>query len=868
MGNRSAQRNAPATGTDAVGATTWMRQPQLAWAAALTVVLIFGQALPATRFFASPAQYLPLHTVLEVLAIVVSGMVFALAWNLRQQAENSHRMTLAAAFLAVGLIDLAHTLSYVGMPDWVTPSGPEKAINFWLAGRFVAAMALLLVAVTQPRRWSAPATLAASVALAAGIWWVGLWRAEWLPHTFVDGRGLTPFKIGAEYLLAALYAVAAVLLYLRGRRSQNSEWQWLGTAAWVQGLAEMFFTLYADVTDVFNLLGHVYKALAYLMIYRALFVAGVQQPYRELDLERSRLKALVATVPDPIWLKDADGVYLGCNAAFERRYGAPEARIVGRTDHDFVPPELADEFRRQDREVMASGQSVTREERMTFLADGYRGLFEISKTPMVAADGTLVGVLAVAHDITGRRAMQQQLQQRLRELDGLYGVFRLTEDLTEPLATQLQAVADHLPAAWQHSAMASARVVVQGDAYASAGHTETAWQQRTVIRLAGEEAGSITVGYARAPDELPVFLPEEQQLLDAVAARLASVVEQRAVQRRLREREAIFLAIASQAADSIALIDAETGRFVEFNDAAARNLGHTREAFAAMTLADIQASRDVEDHLAARRTLAAAGPAVFESRHRHRDGSVRDVRVSMRMLDFAGRSYVASIWSDITERKRAELQVRESEQHFRNLANGGSALIWTSGLDAQCTYFNEPWLRFTGRSLEQETGNGWTEGVHPDDHAHCMQTYVEAFERRVPFSMEYRLRRADGAYRWLRDDGNPRCDSQGRFIGYIGFCVDVTEQKEAAAELERYRQHLESLVDERTRELAVAKEAAESSTVAKSTFLANMSHEIRTPLNAIIGMAHLIRRSGVAPEQADRLDKIDAAGDHLLDTIN
>ncbi|WP_295458062.1 PAS domain-containing protein [uncultured Thiodictyon sp.] len=220
------------------------------------------------------------------------------------------------------------------------------------------------------------------------------------------------------------------------------------------------------------------------------------------------------------------------------------------------------------------------------------------------------------------------------------------------------------------------------------------------------------------------------------------------------------------------------------------------------------------------------------------------------------------------ERLLVEDALREREQHYRTLANSGSTLIWTSDIDNHCDYVNEPWLRFTGRSLEQMRGRGWTETVCPEDLERNHAIYATAFDRREPFSMEFRIRHADGSYHWLRDDGNPRYDSQGAFIGYIGFCVDITEQKAAAEELERYRQHLEDLVEERTRELVIAKEAAETANVAKSAFLANMSHEIRTPLNAITGMALLLKRAGVTPQQADRLDKIDAAGRHLLDLIN
>jgi len=226
------------------------------------------------------------------------------------------------------------------------------------------------------------------------------------------------------------------------------------------------------------------------------------------------------------------------------------------------------------------------------------------------------------------------------------------------------------------------------------------------------------------------------------------------------------------------------------------------------------------------------------------------------------------LFEQIEERNRAELRLRESEQHYRTLANGGSTLIWTAGLDKGCNYFNEPWLQFTGRKLEQELGNGWAEGVHPEDFDRCLQIYVTSFDQRQAFSMDYRLRHADGSYRWIRDDGNPRYDADGNFIGYIGFCVDITAQKENQSELELYRHHLEALVDDRTSALMLAKDAAESANRAKSTFLANMSHELRTPMNAIMGMTDLVLRRTNDPKQVDQLKKLKQASTHLMSVIN
>lgn len=151
------------------------------------------------------------------------------------------------------------------------------------------------------------------------------------------------------------------------------------------------------------------------------------------------------------------------------------------------------------------------------------------------------------------------------------------------------------------------------------------------------------------------------------------------------------------------------------------------------------------------------------------------------------------------ECRRAEEALRESEVRFRTLADSGTALIWTSGTDKNCDYFNKPWLEFTGRTLGQEVGDGWLHGVHPDDLNRCIEIYSGAFDRHEKFSMDYRLRRYDGEYRWIQDDGNPRYNSKGEFIGYIGHCLDITDRKNAEERLreseEKYRTILKSIED-------------------------------------------------------------------------
>ncbi len=151
----------------------------------------------------------------------------------------------------------------------------------------------------------------------------------------------------------------------------------------------------------------------------------------------------------------------------------------------------------------------------------------------------------------------------------------------------------------------------------------------------------------------------------------------------------------------------------------------------------------------------------------------------VKLLDELARdiSFAIEFSEQEETRRNAEAALRESQQLFATIANTSPALIWMSGLDKGYSWFNEPWLAFTGRTIAEELGDGWAAGVHPDDLANCLHIYTEAFDNRQPFAMEYRLRRHDGEYRWILDQGQPRYDAFGAFAGYIGTCLDISEHR-------------------------------------------------------------------------------------------
>ena len=312
--------------------------------------------------------------------------------------------------------------------------------------------------------------------------------------------------------------------------------------------------------------------------------------------------------------------------------------------------------------------------------------------------------------------------------------------------------------------------------------------------------------------------------------------------KRAEQSLLLFRMLIDQSNDAIEVIDPETLRFIDVNGRACLDLGYSREELLSLSVYDVDPF--VDELMLARVAgkIENSGSAVFESFHRRKDGSTFPVEVSIKQVRL-DRVYEVSVVRDITERKRAEAELRESEARFRLVADSAPVMIWMSGTDKLCTYFNKPWLDFTGRSIDRELGNGWADGVAPEDLQRCLDTFTQAFDRREAFKMEYRLRRNDGEYRWVLDIGVARFNPDRSFAGYIGSCIDMTDQRRAEGHLRRAQEDL----------------ARVSRVVAMGELAAAIAHEVNQPLGAVVTNASASLRwlAGQPPNLGEAREAID-----------
>ena len=588
-----------------------------------------------------------------------------------------------------------------------------------------------------------------------------------------------------------------------------------------------------------------------------------------LQNEQQQLVQLLRSMPDLVWFKAANGSYLRCNPRFEAFVGLPQADLIGKTDHDLFPAEIADRFVSRDRLACERPDIISEQEWRTF-ADGHRELIEVLKVAIRNPDGSLLGILGVGRDITAQYMAHSELLESQATLKRTQNVAKIGSWIYDfrfntlvgseeayhllgiPLGTtftprqffQFIVAADRRPVwtAWQQARRGS---VFQVEHRAQIGGTLKWLTQRAEIE--------------RNPDGTPC----------RAIGMVQDITSLKQATEALRQREEVFSSIVSQADSGILLIDIDSLAVVEFNNAACQHLGYTRDEFARLTVDDMQVTPNHAATKARMDALVATGGSSYERQLRCKNGDTRHFWISVKPIQIGEVTQLSLVWTDITERKRVEENLAASQERLEIAQSAAGVGFWGVDLDTGKTWWSTEVEKLYGLPPNSFDGTqeAWLTCIHPDDVDDVKEKVLVHMSASDAFEIEYRIVRPDGEIRWLTSRGRV-VTLDGKAVRALGVNFDITERKAANEELARHRNHLEELVAARTREVAEARDAAEQANQAKSSFLANMSHEIRTPMNAIIGLTHILRRSATDRTQAEQLDKVNGAAQHLLGIIN
>jgi len=392
-------------------------------AALVGLALLLG--LPHVALFEPRSGELLLtHSLMEMVSVVVTVLVVVVAWYAPSERERPAASALIFGFTLVALSDAIHARSYPGMPDLLSPSGTEKSIYFWLAGRL--AEWLTVVWISLRLRLPGPRALwfVAALACFALVFYVGTWQLQGMPRLFDEGRGVSALKSVLEVMLALGNWVGAGYFWSEFRRRRDARSVYFAAACWVMGLGELAFTNYGDVSELITVLGHGFKVVAYVLLFKATFCLAIQEPHDRLQRSEAQLRRLRAELdtvlrylPAGVARLDAQGRFLYVNDTQSQRLGKVGSDIIGRTIGEVMAPFISEEMTRRWRKAM-QGEEVSWRGQVTG-PTGEKRFSAVTMAPEYSDTGEVVGAVSVAIDMTEQYRLQQQLLATTNEMSDL-----------------------------------------------------------------------------------------------------------------------------------------------------------------------------------------------------------------------------------------------------------------------------------------------------------------------------------------------------------------------------------------------------------------------------------------------------------------
>ncbi|GGX67954.1 bifunctional diguanylate cyclase/phosphodiesterase [Saccharospirillum salsuginis] len=537
-------------------------------------------------------RYLPLHIIMEVMAVGVAVMIVGVNLSSDVSERSSRSVALTGVFSATALMDLFHLLSYQGMPDFVTPNHPEKAIVFWLVARWLVALVLLYLVWPKRATKGSSMPLRHGHAMAIGIVFallttlVILLEPLWLPRTFLPDTGLTPFKIWAERGIVLVNIIALIALSASHPNLSDYRVGSLAMAIATMGFSELYFTLYTNVSDVYNLVGHLFKIVSYAFLYHALVFQAFIRPKEKMRRSESELKATLGAIPDLVVDMDWNGVFHAAHFSDRDMLFDPRLTFIGKRLEDVLPPEAVKAGHDAMREAL-SNEGVSGAHEYPLFQNGQNRWYEARASVKHPIDPVLPRFIFLIRDITEAKwtLADQQLsavafhtREAIMITDVNRRIVRVNQAFTDITGYREEEVLGHKPSvlsSGKHGADFYQRMYDQLDA--SGVWTGEIWNRRkngelfveqAVINTVCDASGAVNYCIASFSDITAYKEAQEQIFQLAFHDPLTHLANRRLMTDRIQEAQAE----SERSGHYCALLFIDLDNFKKIND----SLGHSQ----------------------------------------------------------------------------------------------------------------------------------------------------------------------------------------------------------------------------------------------------------------------------------------------------
>ena len=526
----------------------------------------------------------------------------------------------------------------------------------------------------------------------------------------------------------------------------------------------------------------------------------------------ARLHTLVQTIPDLIWLKDKDGVYLSCNTMFERFCGAREADIVGKTDYDFVERELADFFREHDRKAMAAGKSFINEEWITFADDGHRALLETIKAPMYDTSGTLIGVLGIGRDITERKRFEESLKKQKDEFETIFNLvpaqiwYKDTHNnfirVNRQVCTDIGMTNDKIEG---HSAEELFPSFAQQYFKDDLEVFNTRKPKLGITEKVNSADGEIRWVLS---DKVPVFGNDGE--VNGLVAVVQDITERKRTEEKIREAQILLQASIESPKDVIILSIDKNYKYLYYNSVHENfvRTAYGKDVKLGMNLLECITNDDDRrkakiNYDKALNGLSHATVTEYGDLERHH----YETRYNPIYNDKKEIIGATAFSANITERKRAEETLRESEAKLDEALKIAKLGTWEYDVDREQFTFNDQFYSLLHTTAEREGGYTMSpmhyanKFLHPDDSAKVGVETQKALETTDPnyySHLDHRIICADGEIGYISVNIKVVKDIHGRTVKTYGVNQVITDRKRAEEALTYERNLLKALMDNTT----------------------------------------------------------------------